>query len=440
MSRCLLDQFRIFSPKTNPKSFSYLSTEQVAKIEQDFLDLIRKLLLKSNFSPLSDEAFKFALQEDYLNTLPIDIIWDGLDAGLFQSYRELNADKEQSLTMDMAASFNDKIWIFSRGVGLDRTTDLFLYQKLDLLIIRMLDSVLQLFTKKSAVNTDSGQKKRKVSSTPQNLIKRVTLFKSISFREQGLTCLLQNSTLQEPTFQEVVIIYRRTARPSVDLTDESLSINPKAIYVKTFTDIPMADLELIFPEKKVKLRPLDMLWFSFTAIFGVFTILFNLIDGDEEFSSLQIASFVGFVMLGLKCFTDYRANMIYYQSVMLKSLYERSTDNHDGVILFLMEELKQQELKEIVLAYFFLLKYGEQTAEELDVCCEQFLFDIQPKQTKGSGPIHIDFEVKDALEKLQGMNLCTKLHNKVQAVSLDVALASVHKLWNESLEENNILI
>ena len=57
-------------------------------------------------------------------------------------------------------------------------------------------------------------------------------------------------------------------------------------------------------------------------------------------------------------------------------------DNHSGVILYLMEQLKFQEWKESVIAYSFLLREGPLSENDLDVTCEQYLSNLQSNSGK----------------------------------------------------------
>jgi hypothetical protein len=56
-----------------------------------------------------------------------------------------------------------------------------------------------------------------------------------------------------------------------------------------------------------------------------------------------------------------------------------SMDNHGGVVLYLVEQLKYQEWKETAIAYAFLLREGALSEQELDDVCEKFLRDLSSK-------------------------------------------------------------
>ncbi len=52
-------------------------------------------------------------------------------------------------------------------------------------------------------------------------------------------------------------------------------------------------------------------------------------------------------------------------------------DNHLGVLLYMVEQLKAQEFKETAISYVFLLQYGPQSEDSLRSMCDKFLNDLQ---------------------------------------------------------------
>lgn len=50
------------------------------------------------------------------------------------------------------------------------------------------------------------------------------------------------------------------------------------IVVKSFCDIPMADVEMIFPEKKVYIKPFILIQLVVTIALAIFTIVSTLVQ------------------------------------------------------------------------------------------------------------------------------------------------------------------
>lgn len=116
-------------------------------MEDRFLLTAREMLLKANFTPVSREEvtpYRFpsalvweligslqldwALREDYLSTLPVEINWEGLDPTPFRRYKEMQ-EKETNIERfpphsDKAENAfipSNRVWVFRRGIGIDKT-------------------------------------------------------------------------------------------------------------------------------------------------------------------------------------------------------------------------------------------------------------------------------------------------------------------------------
>ena len=75
-----------------------------------------------------------------MNTLPIECDWSRLDNELFSKYTaQLTEEEKENLS-----EYANKIWIWHRGVGIDRAEDKFALQKVDLLIVKGLNFVWNL--------------------------------------------------------------------------------------------------------------------------------------------------------------------------------------------------------------------------------------------------------------------------------------------------------
>jgi len=397
--RKLLDDFELFDPTKNPYDFEQNDKLQLQQAEIEFLTLVQYVLKMGNFKRLTPEEYQFAISEDYQNTLPITVKWEQFDQDLMKRYEEHVGTCKTTFELLEKADDDTKncfrsMWIYHRGVGFDQTTDTFFGQKVDTLITIIFawiwNHILRLISKSK--NVPDELLIHKNVESPTNVIHRHTIYNCVN----GLQSLMKKSTLQEPTFKEVVLLYRLKS-PQIEQS------NPNAIHIKTFRDIPMADLEILFPEKKVSLRPLDLILFTMTGCVGVVTAIINL--GTDVSLLVTFASILSFAMLALKVVADYRTNMLYYESILLSSLFQKSVDTHNGVLLSLHERVKEQEIKEAAIALLFLsISNGNCSQKELDEMAENFLLELQGVAEKKK----INFEVDDALNKLVDFGLVKK--------------------------------
>jgi hypothetical protein len=123
-----------------------------------------------------------------------------------------------------------------------------------------------------------------------------------------------------------------------------------------------------------------------------------------------------------RIFFGFKASKDRYNHLVTNSLYHKSLDNDLGVIFYLMDSLEEQELKETVLGYLVLWREGDMTEAELDARCEALLY-----QQFG---VETDFEIHDALAKLERDDLVVAIGDKRRARPLDEALQRLDAKWD----------
>jgi len=86
---------------------------------------------------------------------------------------------------------------------------------------------------------------------------------------------------------------------------------------------------------------------------------------------------------------------------MAAQLYDKMQDSQEGVVTAIMDEMAEQQLKQMLMAYVVLVvKQRGVTTDELDDACEDMLardFDHR-----------IDFQINDALPRLESWGLVTR--------------------------------
>ncbi len=120
---------------------------------------------------------------------------------------------------------------------------------------------------------------------------------------------------------------------------------------------------------------------------------------------------------GYKSFYSYQVKKQTYSLVLTRNLYYRSLDNNTGVLMRVLDEAEEQECRETLLAYFCLLKYAPPqgwTPEQLDDYVELYL--------EGSAGLKVDFEIGDALAKLERLKLVTRNGDRYAAAAVEAAL------------------
>lgn len=397
--------YSLFSPLHGAKKLEQqgFSPARVDILEQQFLRHLFQIMEKSNYKILSDEEVEIANSGQYLLNLPIAVDKSKLDSKLFTRYFAENPK-------DGLPQFANEYIIFRQGIGLDRTEGYFFTEKLDSLIARFWDSLLQKLRLRRAVSLRQVEQ-RVVSTDNVNMDRNVETMPNGSnepyaqdmfverIRLQNLELSIRNfvskTTIQEPTFERMILVYR-CATPS----KSSSKYGDRAIHIKQFRSIPMADMELVLPEKKNPgLTPMDWTKLLISAVVGLITLMTSMEMPKADFW-VVFAILGGIVGYCAKIFFSFQQNLINYQNLITRSMYEKQLDSGKGTLLHLCDDVIQQEVKEVILAYFILISQGKATREDLDRRCEELM--LEEFQEK------CDFEVDDALKKMERLGIVTR--------------------------------
>lgn len=238
-------------------------------------------------------------------------------------------------------------------------------------------------------------------------------------REQRIKQLIKDNKLS-----------RSKAEKKVDATFKAMGIHSEgdAVYMKLFKDIPTADLEMLFPNTRVKMRLFDKIKIGVTggggAAGGIMATISKLSATIEPMSALiAIGGLLGMLWRQISKIFSQRAK---YSAILTKNLYFYSLDNNMGALTYLFDTAETEECKEAILAYFFLLTGGETNKAALDKQIEDYIYE----QYK----IPMDFEIDDGLAKLQQSKLLTQSGDALSAIPLLKANNQLKQEWAKAIE------
>jgi len=192
------------------------------------------------------------------------------------------------------------------------------------------------------------------------------------------------------------------------------------IYLKLFKDIPRNDLEMLFPNTKVKISLVDKVKLLVTGgggtIGGAVTLLGKLAVTLDPIALLTaIGVFAGIIWRQIKSIFNHRVK---YMAKLAESLYYYNLDNNAGVISYILDMAEAEEGKEAFLAYMFLLRSPKALSiKELDFMIEEFIFE--------KFSLKADFEIDDAIVKLTKLQLIDKTDNKLVARDIKSVINSM---------------
>ncbi|KAK1272028.1 hypothetical protein QJS04_geneDACA020996 [Acorus gramineus] len=388
----LMQLYSLFDPVHGGKRLEQqrLSPEEIDVLEQNFLTYLFQVMDKSNFKIVTDEEIDVAHSGQYLLNLPIKVDESKLDEKLLSKYFAEHPTEN-------LPEFSDKYVIFRRGIGIDRTTDLFIMEKLDMIISRLwtwllgVTRIQKLFSKRPSIRSKKDPKKSDEISADADQEDLVVERIRIENMEISPRKLLTNITIQEPTFDRMIVVYRRASTKTN--TD-------KGIYVKHFKNIPMADMELVLPEKKnPSLTPMDWVKFLISAVVGMVALVSSLEMPTADIW-VVIAVLSGVIGYCAKIYFTFQQNMATYQNLITQSMYDKQLDSGRGTLLHLCDDVIQQEVKEVIISFFILMEQGKATIEDLDLRCEELI-----KEEFGQS---CNFDVVDAVQKLEKLGIVAR--------------------------------
>lgn len=244
---------------------------------------------------------------------------------------------------------------------------------------------------------------------------------------------------------------------------KKLHFKPGKIYLSMYKNIPKKDIEFIFPNVEVNMLLRDKLLFwipaiaaaiptifkiipQFTLIVGVILfVLFGYLHIDLNIIQIQservneiMPVLVATLSMLIACggfatqqYIKYKFKYLQFQKEVTDTLFFRSLANQFSVVQLLIDAAEEEECKEILLVYCFLLKQNQpMTAAELDHQIEAWF--LEQWHTA------IDFDIVRTLKTMENFGgdrpfLQKTEAGKYQAISLEKNKTLLHELLQQSL-------
>ncbi|CAN6215462.1 unnamed protein product [Urochloa humidicola] len=185
--------------------------------------------------------------------------------------------------------------------------------------------------------------------------------------------LFGRSTLQEPAFQELIILYTDETAQS-EKKDKSKML---PLQLKIYEKIPIPDLPVVFPHKKLSFRILDTVRLDIATVIGLLAYVVNY--KFESLASSPSAFLLDIVAVSALLILVFRVALGYKQTRdRYQTLYEKTLASGFGSVYFLLDASEQQQYKEAILAYAMLLcrkKYQVSSRASIRDTCEEFVYE-----------------------------------------------------------------
>lgn len=243
--------------------------------------------------------------------------------------------------------------------------------------------------------------------------------------------LFRREDVTVPTFKRVVVMLKQQPHPGL-----GKDADYRSVFLKLFKDIPRMDVEMLLPGTRIKMPFLDRLKLggSLTSSLGYVAWKFSTMSLTAISGALSLGTTAAFLTLytpialvlgyGYKTWYSFQVSKQTYSLQLAQSLYYQNLDNNGGVMYRLLDEAEEQETREALLAYFYLWRYaGDRgwTAEELDTYIET---DLARRLDMG-----LDFEIDDALKKLEKAGLVTVRDGRYTALAIQETRERLDLFW-----------
>lgn len=198
-----------------------------------------------------------------------------------------------------------------------------------------------------------------------------------------------------------------------------------SVHLKLFKDIPLSDLEMLFPNSRVKLSRFDKFKLGLTSgggtAGGAAATISKVAAAASPFTIvIALGGFAGLLARQISKVFNQRTR---YMMKLAQHLYFHNQANNLGVITRLVDMAEEEESKEAILAYAMLLVHGPMNTKQLDQVCESWL--------KTNFAVSCDFDVCDALSKLEQDGLAENTNQRYLAIPVSDAINVLDRYWDQ---------
>ena len=226
----------------------------------------------------------------------------------------------------------------------------------------------------------------------------------------------QKIQIPVPIFQRLAVIVKQTKHKRLGKNADT-----EHIFLKLFKEIPQMDLEMLLPGTRIKMHFIDRGKLGASALGSIGYVGWKISEFSLAILKMGFWALYAPIMLvfgyAYKTWAGFTSTRQTYMLQLTQSLYYQNLDNNGGVMYRLLDEAEEQESRETMLAYFYLWRYTQErawTAVELDDFVE---LDLEKKLN-----MPVDFEIGDALEKLDRLQFLVKDGDRFRVRPIELAI------------------
>jgi len=248
------------------------------------------------------------------------------------------------------------------------------------------------------------------------------LFLAIKFKPEELRVeeIMRSEGVDEKKARKMLRKMRRMLPPNVS-TDH--------LYIKVFKDIPRYDVEMLFPNIRVRMKFMDKLRLGGSAVAGILTWAVGTASKLLVAVALSPIMLAGALLTGVGGVMYAQIRNIFitrdkYRMQLAQSLYFQNLANNQGALALMVDEAEEEDVKEEALLYVHLLQTPVHMTQ------------IEIVRTRINGFINehfgidVNFDVHDALERLISLGLVHQSEGgDLRALPLEDANRHLRDAW-----------
>jgi len=209
------------------------------------------------------------------------------------------------------------------------------------------------------------------------------------------------------------------------------TVSSDYVYIKLFKNMPRSDVEMAFPNTRVRFRLLDKIKLGVTASSGLGAGVIGTIGKLALLSNpytlvMTLGGLGGLVVRQASAFIAQRNR---YMVVLARNLYFHSMADNRGVMTLLADRAADEDIKEEILLYTALAneRINIRDLGAVDRTIEEYL--------AKTFRVDVDFDVSDALARLKQEGVVTELPDgTLETLPPHEAALHIDKLWDACLD------
>jgi hypothetical protein len=204
------------------------------------------------------------------------------------------------------------------------------------------------------------------------------------------------------------------------------------MYMKLFKNIPRTDIEMCFPNTKIKFKLFDKLKLGVTAGGGLgMGVIGTASKIAVATNPIALAgALVGLSGVAIRQASNFFNQRNRYMVTMAQNLYFHAMADNRGVMAKLADRAAEEDIKEEMLLYSILAKdrVNVRDIREIDVAIEQYLFN--------SFGVTVNFDISDALGRLVADGIVRQLPDgTLETLPPHSAAEHIDHMWDGYLDK-----